>query len=258
MNDTSLGERGGTTETFEEGADLIAEHKTFTIKRIRDRIEERLRTVGKFHAEDLLDLDLTAGDRRGAVGAVINGFVRRKEMVAGEVRRATGATAGHGRRSPEYVITAVGRQAYCNTDGQVGDGGSGGVQSRPAAAISSPALDPAEVRRWTSRIRWVVAESLVFTEQFQSADLDDLCVPELFRHLIDEAIATAVRRGVMVADGTRYQITDHGKAILTPLVRNEAEEVEENQEPEVAELPLGLPPATGRTLGHHQYESKAA
>lgn len=218
-----------STRDLDHGRELMETYKSPLIDAIEQDILRHLESHDTWHSDDLT-VTIPA-DSSNAMPSVVAKLVNTGQIV--EVgRRAS--------NDPKRRRETRARKS--------------GVYRRVGAA--APAADPAQSKRWTSQVRWMIAESLVFTEQFRPADLDDLCVPESYRHLIDEAIEAATRRGVMEPDGDGYAITERGKWFLTPMVTNAAEEVDENApEPEVIELPLDLPPATGHTLGHHESEA---
>lgn len=104
-----IGERGGTTVSLEQAEALHLEHRREWSARIRWRIAEVLVDTGRFHADDLVDLDIPA-DHKNIVGASVGAAVRKGHMVETGVRRRTSDPAGHGRRSAVYEVTERGRK----------------------------------------------------------------------------------------------------------------------------------------------------
>lgn len=96
-------------ETLTDAERLHLEYKREWAAKIRWRITERLVDHGRFHAEDLLSLEIPEDCRRSVVGTCISAAVTQCLMEETGERYSTGAAQGHGRRSALYRITDRGR-----------------------------------------------------------------------------------------------------------------------------------------------------
>jgi hypothetical protein len=102
-----IGERGGSTATFEEAKTLLEARKAHWSGAIRQAILESLEIHGRFHAADLLVLGIPA-DCKNCVGAQVMALVRQGLMAETGERISSNDPAGHGRRSAVYQITPAG------------------------------------------------------------------------------------------------------------------------------------------------------
>lgn len=103
----SIGERGGSTETFEQAQRLIEHWKGDWSSLVRHTICEALLAKGEYHADDLADLDIPAA-HKNVVGSATAWLVNKGWMR--EVgRRRTTASASKGRKAGVYLITDRGR-----------------------------------------------------------------------------------------------------------------------------------------------------
>lgn len=66
------GERGGTVANLEDATKLQEQHKPDRSAQIRWRIVECLVNKGEFHADDLIDLDISPADKN-VIGAAVRG-----------------------------------------------------------------------------------------------------------------------------------------------------------------------------------------
>ncbi len=102
-----IGERGGSTATFEQAQRLIEHWKGDWSSLVRHRICESLIAKGEYHADDLVDLNIPA-DHKNVVGSATAWLVNKGWMK--EVgRRRTTAAASKGRKAGVYAITDRGR-----------------------------------------------------------------------------------------------------------------------------------------------------
>lgn len=97
-----------TVESLTEAERLHLEHKREWTARIRWRIVECLVDHGRFHAEDLLTLEVPE-DCSKLPGTCVGAAARQGLMVRGTRFYATGSQSGHGRKSFEWLITDHGR-----------------------------------------------------------------------------------------------------------------------------------------------------
>jgi hypothetical protein len=104
-----IGERGGSTATFEEGQDLIEAQKIHWREAIRTDILETLDVAGEWHADDLITLGVPA-DCKNVIGAAVGALVNRGLIEETGERRKSTAPESHGRKSNVYRLTAKGRQ----------------------------------------------------------------------------------------------------------------------------------------------------
>lgn len=99
----TVGERGGTVGSLAEAERLHDQYKLEWRNRIKWRIVRQLVETGRFHAGDLVDLDIP-DDCKNVVGSSIGAAVRKGIMLETGERRASTDRAGHGRRSAVYEI----------------------------------------------------------------------------------------------------------------------------------------------------------
>lgn len=195
------------------------------------------------------------------------------------------------------------RQENLGTTGRLEVAASSGAPSpdeenadlyRDTPASVSPSLagiprcNPESLNRWTSAIRWKVAENLVVNGEVRAASLEaDLRVPDEYLFLVRQAIETAVRCDFMTGDGAgHFKVTGRGREFLSKLVSTdevnpadahrrtddehaerildaenaeaERDTIEADQDEPVADrLPIDLPEPVAKRPAHH-YESEAA
>lgn len=103
----TVGERGGSTATFEQAQRLIEHWKGDWSSLVRHTICEALLSKGEYHADDLSHLNIPA-DHKNVVGSATAWLVNKGWMK--EVgRRRTAAAASKGRKAGVYGITDRGR-----------------------------------------------------------------------------------------------------------------------------------------------------
>ncbi len=142
----SIGERGGSTSTLEQGQALIQEHKASLAMAIRNDILIHLEQYGEWH-RDNLSIEVPA-ESKNAVGAVVSGLIKSGKIEETGERRRSSDPASHGRKSNVYRLRAgdsrsgpawVSAPATSGSEperavGRTGTGGSseGGEPSEPA------------------------------------------------------------------------------------------------------------------------------
>jgi hypothetical protein len=130
-----IGERGGSTATFEEGQDLIEAQKIHWREAIRTDILETLDVAGEWHADDLITLGVPA-DCKNVIGAAVGALVNRGLIEETGDRRKSTAPESHGRKSNVYRLTTKGRQKLRPTN-QVTAGESLGGPEKASRGGSS-------------------------------------------------------------------------------------------------------------------------
>jgi hypothetical protein len=106
----SRGERGGTVTSLADAEKLHEQYRFQWRQRIKWRIVKCLVETGRFHASDLLDLDVP-DDCKNVIGSSIGAAVRKGLMLETGERRASADMAGHGRKSAVYEVNPAGRAA---------------------------------------------------------------------------------------------------------------------------------------------------
>ena len=134
----SLGERGGSTANFEEGAELVESFKQDWSELIRLEIKNCLLFKGEFHASDLVDLNIPA-DSKNCVGAAVMAAVRRGWMVETGERRASTDKAGHSRKSNVYRSLLGITTSHISSSRSVEGPGSGDPAQADAVEVPNSA-----------------------------------------------------------------------------------------------------------------------
>lgn len=101
----SVGERGGTAATLEEGVRLIAMFKGDLATAVRVDILDHLESASTWHRDDLRVI--LPPQSKNVLGAVVNGLVRSGRIVETGERRPSAEPAAHGRRSAVYRLSQV-------------------------------------------------------------------------------------------------------------------------------------------------------
>jgi hypothetical protein len=104
-----IGERGGTTATFQEAQDLIDAQKAHWREAIRHDILETLEVAGEWHSDDLIPLGVPA-DCKNVIGAAVGALVNQGLIEETGERRKSAAPESHGRKSNVYRLTPRGRE----------------------------------------------------------------------------------------------------------------------------------------------------
>lgn len=129
------------THSVAHARSLQEAHKGDWSSAVRWAIAEALWTTGRFHADDLLDLNLPDTDRN-VIGAQIGAALTRKWMVETGVRLRSANPARHGAKSSVYEITDLGREQLAGMLDRRRDGSMAGVNSSPGGcAAFSPSGD---------------------------------------------------------------------------------------------------------------------
>ena len=124
-----IGERGGSTATFQDGADLIDLHKGNLKARVRADILDWLESHPTWHANDLRVA--VPANSRNVMPAVLAGLTRSGLIEkTGERRKAT-AKASHGRDSNVFRLSADGSRSETEVHSAVSSESSLGVSTLP-------------------------------------------------------------------------------------------------------------------------------
>lgn len=123
----TIGERGGTTGTADEGFDVIETFKHTIADQVRQDILGWLGSHSTWHRDDLR-IPLAASDKN-VLGAVVNGLIRSGKIVETGERRKSSDPAAHGRKSNCYRLTGGGGSQVAPISGSP-DAGNLGFPAR--------------------------------------------------------------------------------------------------------------------------------
>jgi hypothetical protein len=98
----SVGERGGSTASLEQGQALIEEHKASLSLAVRNDILIHLEQNGEWH-RDNLTIEVPASSKN-VVGAVVSGLISSGLIQETGERRRSSDPASHGRKSNVYRL----------------------------------------------------------------------------------------------------------------------------------------------------------
>lgn len=130
--------RPAVTHPVAEARSLQEAHKGDWSSAVKWAIAETLWATGRFHADDLLNLNLPGTDRN-VIGAQIGGALARRWMIESGVRRRSANPSRHGAKSCVYEITDLGRERLAGMFTRRREDSTVGVNSSPRdRAVSSP------------------------------------------------------------------------------------------------------------------------
>lgn len=139
----TLGERGGSTRSLDEGIELIEQHRASLAQSLRADIVAYLSEHGEWHRDNLRVT--VPADSKNAVGAVVNGLIRSGVIVETGERRKSADPASHARKSNVYRLRRSAKSGGPgNTDlgdSSVPSGGAveefGGGKVKPESSVAA-------------------------------------------------------------------------------------------------------------------------
>lgn len=140
----TIGERGGTTGTADEGFDVIETFKHTIADQVRLDILGWLGSHSTWHRDDLR-VSLSPADKN-VLGAVVGGLVRSGCIEETGERRRSGDPASHGRKSNVFRL-CVGGSGGVNCASSLTVGTAASRESKPGPGVAGRLFELPEVEK---------------------------------------------------------------------------------------------------------------